>query len=415
MNNNREINMDISVFKSMSDRDFFSNKLTHIYFNEEVCNKSIEKLIEKIEIANNEVKTASGAILNPKPILIHIASKGGDLDEGMALLSVFEFNKVPIATIIDNYACSAATFLSINSPYRLINNFGFCLIHEYSIEYYAKNPIRYRKRELHNTIQESDAVFDNIINMYEKRTKMKRSEIVELVQHDLLLDANFCLKKGLVDRIIKIENKNKENLDIKKDIYEIIKNPHNNIKISCNNSIEDLDKILFQYNLTPVIIYPRNSHCEDSKEHNKKIQDNIFDTLNMIPRILRLKQPTYAIINSPISIDDLLPMLYCDHIFIFDYAHIVNNILYFNTKYSLLIDDNIKNTELIFNIITQILKEKTKMDDKTIKDIKNKFSLFNAEKCLKLGLCHSVIRQKNKSSNLHRSSQSSRLNRSNHS
>jgi ATP-dependent protease ClpP protease subunit len=401
---------DINIFKSMSDSDFFSNKLTHIYFNEIVSNKSIIKLIEKIENANKEVKTESGAILNPKPILIHISSKGGSLDEGMALLSVFEFNKVPIATIIDNYACSAATFLAINSPYRLINNFGFCLIHEYNVKFSGETSITYKKRELHNYLSEYDIQYDNIINMYERRTKMKRSEIVEMVQHDLLLNANFCLKNGIVDRVINIEKKNKKNLDIKKDIYEIIKNPYNNIKISCNNSIEDLDKILFQDNLTPVILYPRNSHCDnDEKTDNKRIQDNIFDTLNIIPRILRLKQPIYAIINSPISIDDLLPMLYCDHIFIFDYAHVINNILYFHNKNSLLIDDNIKNTELIFNIITQILKEKTKMDDKTINDIKNKFSLFDADKCLKLGLCHSIIHQKNKLSN---SNRSSRLNHS---
>jgi ATP-dependent protease ClpP protease subunit len=388
--------MDISIFKSMSDNDFFSNKLTHIYFNEDVCNKSITKLMEKIEIANKETKTEAGAILNPKPILIHISSRGGNLSEGMALLSVFEFNKVPIATIVDNYSCSAATFLSINSPYRLINNFGFCLIHEYSII----GSINHKKRELHQMLNVADAHFNNIIAMYEKRTKMKRQELVDLVQHDLLLNASVCLKKGIVDRIIN-NNSKKKNIDIKKDIYDIIKNPYNNIKISCNNSIEELDKILFEDNLTPVIIYPRNSHCEEENEenNNKKIKNNIFDTLNIIPRILRLKQPTYAIINSPISIDDLLPMLYCDHVFMFDYAHIINNILYFHNKSSLLINDNIKNTNLIFDIITQILKEKTKMNDKTIEDIKNKFSLFDASKCLKMGLCHSIIHQKNQLTN----------------
>jgi len=385
--------MDINIFKSMSDSDFFSNKLTHIYFNEEVSNKSIVKLIEKIENANKEVKTAAGAILNPKPILIHISSKGGSLDEGMALLSVFEFNKVPIATIIDNYSCSAATFLSINSPYRLINNFGYCLMHEYTIT----GKINDKQSELHQMINISDAYFDNIINIYEKRTKMKRQELLDLVQHDLLLNADFCLKKGIVDRIININNKDKQ-VDIKTNIYEIIKNPYNNIKISCNNSIEELDKILFEDNLTPVIIYPRNNYCkEENIPENKKIEKNIFDTLNIIPRIMRLKQPTYAIINSPISIDDLLPMLYCDHIFMFDYAHIINNILYYHNKSSLLINDNIKNTELIFDIITQILKEKTRMNKKLIEDIKKKFSLFDASKCLKLGLCHSIIHQKNHS------------------
>ena len=77
----------------------------------------------------------------------------------------------------------------------------------------------------------------------------------------------------------------------------------------------------------------------------------------------------------------------------------INNILYFHNKSSLLINDNIKNTNLIFDIITQILKEKTKMNDKTIEDIKNKFSLFDASKCLKMGLCHSIIHQKNQLTN----------------
>jgi ATP-dependent protease ClpP protease subunit len=75
-------------------------------------------------------------------------------------------------------------------------------------------------------------------------------------------------------------------------------------------------------------------------------------------------------------------------------------IIYFHTKPSLLINDSIKNTNLIFDIITQILKEKTKMTDKTIEDIKNKFSMFDASKALKMGLCHSIIHQKNQSASL---------------
>jgi hypothetical protein len=60
--------MDISVFENMTDEDFFSNKLTHIYFNEYVSNESIEKLIKKINEATKETKTEAGAIIKPKPI-----------------------------------------------------------------------------------------------------------------------------------------------------------------------------------------------------------------------------------------------------------------------------------------------------------------------------------------------------------
>ena len=376
--------MDISIFENMTDEDFFSNKLTHIYFSEDVSYKSIEKLIKTINDATKETKTESGAILKPKPILIHISSRGGDMTAGMRLFSIFKLSTLPIATIIDNYSCSAATYLSINSPYRLINNFGYCLIHGYSIT----SIIRKKQDQLHNMINLYDTYFKEIIDIYLAKTKFKEAELIELLQHDLILDAKYCLDKGIVDRIIKIEKKTKTG--IIKDITEIMSKPNNSIIISCHDPISELDKILFEDNLVPVIIHPRINNC--GKNKGSGIKTTIFETLNIIPRILSIKSPTYAIIDSPISIDDLLPILYCDHIFMFDYAYIVSNILYFYNKSSLLLNDNIKNTELIFNIVFTILKEKTNMTDEKIEDIKNKFTILNSEDAKKLGLCNTIIK-----------------------
>jgi ATP-dependent protease ClpP protease subunit len=384
--------MDISVFKNMTDNDFFSNKLTHIYFNEYVSNKSINDLIYDINEANKEKKTDTGAIINPKPILIHISSKGGSLTDGMRLFSVFALSKVPIATIVDNYSCSAATFLSINSPYRLINNFGYCVIHGYSVS----GQIRKKQSQLQDMLHLYDTYFNKVVDIYKKRTKLQHDELIELLQHDLLLDSKFCLEKGIVDRIITI-NKIDEKPNIKTNIIDIINNPNNNITISCSNLISDLDRVLFQDNLSPVIIHPRQTNCNEYNRSNK--DETIFEILNIIPRILNIKQPTYAIIDGPISIDDLLPMLYCDHIFMFDHAYIICNILYFHTSTSILINDNIKNTQLIFDIISQILKEKTKMDDITIENIKSKFKMIDCKEAKKLGLCNVIIHPKNYSQN----------------
>ena len=114
-----------NFFSNLTDTDFYSNKLYHIYFNSYIEDKTIDELIIKIKEANN--------IDNPKPILIHISSTGGKVVDGIRLLTIFKLSKVPIATMIDNYSCSAATFLSINSPYRVMNKYGYCLLHEYSI------------------------------------------------------------------------------------------------------------------------------------------------------------------------------------------------------------------------------------------------------------------------------------------
>jgi ATP-dependent protease ClpP protease subunit len=383
MNNN----IDISVFEKMSDSDFFSNKLTHIYFNKDVTECAVNELIASIKEAHKDITTTAGAILKPKPILIHISSYGGSVTAGMRLLGIFASSSIPIATIIDNYSCSAATFLSINSHYRLINNYGFCLIHGYSISFKGKK----KEREFKNIIKSYDLYFAKIIEMYKNKTKFEDEELNDLLQHDLLLDSSFCLKKGIVDRIITIK-KQKKTLNKNINIHDILNMNNNTIYISCNNSIKELDKILFEENLAPIILKAKQETCTKDKElDNDTILTTFFETLNFIPRILNIKSPVYAIIDGPISIDDLLPMLYCDHIFMFDYAYIIGNILNFYDKTSLLLSDNIKNTELLFNIIDNILKENTKMSQENIDNIKNKFTIINSKECKKLGLCNTII------------------------
>jgi len=386
------MNIDTKIFDEMSDNDFFSNKLTHIYFNKKVDDNSVSELIDSIHIANRPVYTENGAMLKPKPILIHISSRGGSINAGMRLLSVYALSKVPIATIVDNYSCSAATFLSISSHYRLITKYGYCLIHEYSI----RGQINSRQHQLSNYVNLVDTYFDKIIDMYLEQTKFKKAELKELMQHDLLLDADFCLKKGVVDRIIDIKREKTKNI-LNENIYNIIQNyNYNNITISCKDSILKLDKILFERDLSPVIIYPKqygcNSEYDKDDTENSVLNHNIFEILNIIPRIQNIDAPTYAIIEGPITIDELLPLLYCDHIILFDHAYIVSNIIYISNKIGFLLTDNIKNTDLIFNVIKKILKEKTKMTNIQIENIKNKFTLIDSIEAKKLGLCTNIIK-----------------------
>jgi len=385
------MNIDTTIFQQMTDEDFFSKKLTHIYFNQNVTDESVSMLIDTIREANKPHYNKDNVLLKPKPILIHISSMGGSVTAGMRLMSVFALSKVPIATIVDNYSCSAATFLSISSHYRLITKYGYCLIHEYSI----KGNINTRQQEITNYVNLVDTYFEKIVEMYLEQTKFKKEELRDLLQHDLLLDADYCLKKGIVDRIIDIKREKPKEIKLT-NIYDIIQNyNYNNITISCKDAIFKLDKIIFEKDISPVIIYPRQFNCDE-----KNIERTIFDTLNLIPRIKNIDAPTYAVIEGPISIDDILPMLYCDHIIMFDHAYIVSNILYFHNKIGFLLSDNIKNTDLIFNIIKTILKEKTKMSSQQIDDINSKFKIINANDAKKLGLCDNIIKYHRHTKNL---------------
>jgi hypothetical protein len=163
--------------------------------------------------------------------------------------------------------------------------------------------------------------------------------------------------------------------------------------VSCEKTTEAIDKILFSNNLAPVILFPRRYSCNDNYNDSEPDKSNpsIIKTLNIIPRIQCLKCPVYAIIEGSISIDDLLPLLFCDHIYIFDYALIVSNILYYYNTTGFFIEDNLRNTKEIFKIIKTILKEKTNMPEDMINDINKKFTFIDAKKAKDLKICNSVI------------------------
>jgi ATP-dependent protease ClpP protease subunit len=74
-----------NYFNKLKDNDFYSDKLTHIYLDGEITNTNIDKLIDDIRNANKDPKQ--------KPILIHISSLGGSLQDGMRLMSIFNISK----------------------------------------------------------------------------------------------------------------------------------------------------------------------------------------------------------------------------------------------------------------------------------------------------------------------------------
>ena len=388
-------------FNKLSDNDFFSDKLTHIYFNGKVEVKSVDKLIDDIREAN-KTKEEKGIQIIPKPILIHINSVGGSLYDGMRFLSVFKISSVPIATIIDNYSFSAATFLSIHSPYRVMTKNSFCLLHNYSYS----GIIRLNREKLFSKLNEFETYFSNIIDMYLKKTNFKKEELNELLQHDLYLNYKYCLEKKIVDRIIDFEIPSKKK--IKMDIYDIIKNDKtiNLNLLPCSNDNISLDKIIRKNNENSsnmFLIYPIHNVCDEDtltktykinpeKNSNDETMIDIFHALNLTNKIKAINGIKIAIIDVPISIDNILPLLYTNKIYIYNHSFIICNLLYFNHPVNnILIEDTFKNYNTIFNQVKTILKQKTKMTLKEISNINKKYVIIKPEEAVKLGLCHEII------------------------
>lgn len=382
-----------NYFQKLSDKDFYSDKLTHIYFNSKVEDKTIDELIVKIKEANN--------LENPKPILIHICSFGGNLTDGLRLLTIFKLSKVPIATMIDNYSCSAATFLSISCPYRVMNKYGYCLLHEYSISGFVNKKRGY----FVNSLKAIDRYFNVIIDMYLDKTKYSKEELLELLQHNIFLDYKTCLSKGIVDRVIDV---NYSTPVVSKDlnITNLLKSRDiNHLSISCEFNLSNIDLSIITSNASAdkqsYLIYPNHEDCEEIEKDKNKIKitttevltdKNIFKTLNVIPRISNINTAKFGIIDTPISIDNLIPLLFTDRIYMYKHAFIICNLIYFyNMNNSILLDDNVKNTKLLMNTIKTILKKKTKMKLSDISNINRKFLIVDSKQAKDWGLCHEII------------------------
>jgi len=397
----------MDYYNNLKDNDFYSDKLKHLYITGFINSSKIDKLIEDIRNANIQE--------NPKPILIHISSLGGILEDGLKLLSIFKISKVPIATIVDNYCFSIATILLINSPYRIMTKYGFCLLHEYRISGYINDG----RHTILNYINKIDTYFKSIITLYLNKTKFKKDELYELLEHNLLLDYKYCLKKGIVNRIIDIEYTKKNK--IKENINSLLSNINvNNINITCNILNEEIDnKINLIKENYPTIIYTycnkinknnnkdenKNNNKDENKDENKNDNDDndnddnniknsmilIFNSLNLITKIKIIKTYKYSIIDIPISIENLLPLLYTNKIIMYSHSYIICNLLYAFHNYSLLLEDNIINTKMILKKIKEILKKKTKMPKNYIDNIDKKFIIIDAKQAMKFGLCHQII------------------------
>ena len=168
-----------------------------IYYYAGVNRESAAELNKKIgELQVRSFTMANNLDVEPYPIHLHINSGGGSLISGIASMDTILRCKVPVYTYVDGFAASAATFLSIVGNKRFISRHSYMLIHQLSSNFWGKYS------EFQDAKQNLDLMMDTIKNVYKKYTKVPVRKLNEILKHDLMWNAETCLKYGLVDEII---------------------------------------------------------------------------------------------------------------------------------------------------------------------------------------------------------------------
>jgi ATP-dependent Clp protease protease subunit len=180
------------------DSDHSKGKFNHIYFDDAVTKYSSRKLIGKLDELNIKLGKLSCdyELLEAPKIYLHINSFGGSILAAFTIIDAMRQSKFPIVTIIEGGSASAATLISVFGHERWMTKHGYMLIHQLSSMCWGK------MEEIDDEHENLKQWMEHIYKIYEDKTKMKRSELVKLLRHDKWWNAETCLQKGLIDKII---------------------------------------------------------------------------------------------------------------------------------------------------------------------------------------------------------------------
>lgn len=169
-----------------------------VYFYSEVTDKSVLDLVKGVRAAERFVmKTAIDLGMDPTSlgITIRINSYGGSVHAGFAAMDTIKACKVPVTTIVEGVCASAGTFISTAGTKRLITANSLMLIHQLSAESWGKFD------DMEDELINLTLVMDKIRAVYETSTKLKKTDINNILKRDLWWDAKKCVQVGLADAI----------------------------------------------------------------------------------------------------------------------------------------------------------------------------------------------------------------------
>jgi len=185
LNNEEESSNQVST---LDNRIFFYSGVTTS--NVLIFNKEIRSLNVKI------LSSATALSSEPANLYVHINSYGGSVFAGLAAMDYIRTSTVPVCSVVDGCAASAATLMSIVAKERRIHEHSFMLIHQLSSGMWGKY------EELKDEMKNCDVLMKTIKKIYIEHAKIPKNKLNQILKHDLWFDAKTCLNYGLVDEII---------------------------------------------------------------------------------------------------------------------------------------------------------------------------------------------------------------------
>jgi ATP-dependent protease ClpP protease subunit len=169
----------------------------HIYFYCSVSKKTCLKLnLELKRVAQGIIDNGSNLLKKDKFIYLHINSFGGSVFSSFSTIDTIINLPVPVVSIIEGAAASAATLISVMCSYRVIYPNSYMLIHQLSSSAWGKMD------EIEDEIINLKELMKRIKSIYKRKTDINKNALDDILKHDLWWNSKKCLEVGLVDKIM---------------------------------------------------------------------------------------------------------------------------------------------------------------------------------------------------------------------
>ena len=196
---NKKIMSDDNDLEEES-QDLISVEKNKVMFYSDVNPNSCFKLLACLSKAKEYVAlhNISNDLGDDMKVYLHICSDGGEVCSAWAVIDTILSSKVDIVTVCEGCVASAGVLISLAGKERYIRKHAYMLIHE------IRSGCIGKYSECKDDMKNNDIMMIDIKNYMNDRCQNKRlkKKLNKVLKHDLMWNADKCLKYGLITKII---------------------------------------------------------------------------------------------------------------------------------------------------------------------------------------------------------------------
>ena len=136
---------------------------------------------------------ASSAVRKADNINLFIHSWGGDLMAGLSCMDHISNSQIPVTTIVDGFAASAAAVMFLGGSVRKMMKHSFVLIHQLSTGFWGKY------EDIKDEVKNCDLLMENALDIYKSKTNIPPKKLKTFMKRDVYLTFKKCIKYEIAD------------------------------------------------------------------------------------------------------------------------------------------------------------------------------------------------------------------------